>query len=226
MLQWGECPDAISESELIGRDCYIGLDLASTTDLTAAVVVFPPNEPDGDYITDSMFWIPGDNIIEKGRKDRVDYPRWVREEYISATPGNVIDYEFIRAWLNEYANRNYRIREIAYDPWNAMQLVTQLQGDGFTMVPIRQGLASLTAPTKQMIALVESHRLNHRGNPVLRWMADNLEVTSDAAGNIKPDKSASRAKIDGMIALIMAIDRATRHAGSVSVYETSEVLFL
>lgn len=226
MLHWGECPDAISESELIGRDCYIGLDLASTTDLTAAVVVFPPNEPDGDYITDSMFWIPGDNIIEKGRKDRVDYPRWVREEYISATPGNVIDYEFIRAWLNEYANRNYRIREIAYDPWNAMQLVTQLQGDGFTMVPIRQGLASLTAPTKQMIALVESHRLNHRGNPVLRWMADNLEVTSDAAGNIKPDKSASRAKIDGMVALIMAIDRATRHAGSVSVYETSEVLFL
>lgn len=226
MLHWNECGESVDEKELIGRDCYIGLDLASTTDITAAVAVFPPYEPDGDYIVDAMFWIPGDNIIEKGRKDRVDYSVWVRDGYIIATPGNVVDYDRIRAWLNEYAQGNYQIREIAYDPWNAMQLVTQLQGDGFTMVPIRQGLPSLTAPTKQMIALVESHRLNHRGNPVLRWMADNLEVTSDAAGNIKPDKSASRAKIDGMVALIMAIDRATRNAMSESVYERSEVLFL
>lgn len=225
MLHWNECGESVDEKELIGRDCYIGLDLASTTDITAAVAVFPPYEPDGDYITDAMFWIPGENVIEKGRRDRVDYSTWIRNGYIIATPGNVVDYDLIRAWLNEYT-KNYRTMEIAFDPWNAMQLVTQLQGDGFTMVPIRQGLASLTAPTKQVIALVESHRLNHRGNPVLRWMADNLEVTSDAAGNIKPDKGSSRAKIDGMVALIMAIDRATRHAGSVSVYETSEVLFL
>lgn len=226
MLHWNECGHAVSEADLIGRECFIGLDLSSTTDITAVVIVFPPLDPDGDYIVDAMFWIPGDNIVEKGRKDRVDYSVWVRDGYIIATPGNVVDYDRIRAWLNDYAQGNYQIREIAYDPWNAMQLVTQLQGDGFTMVPIRQGLPSLTAPTKQMIALVEGHRLNHQDNPVLRWMADNLEVTSDAAGNIKPDKSTSRAKIDGMVALIMAIDRATRNATYESVYERSEVTFL
>lgn len=225
MLHWNECGKEIEQGDLIGRECYIGIDLASTTDITAAVIVFPPSEPDGDYITDAMFWIPGENVIEKGRRDRVDYSAWIRNGYIIATPGNVVDYDLIRAWINDYTE-NYRTMEIAFDPWNATQLVTQLHGDGFTMVPIRQGMPSLTSPTKQMLALVEGHRLNHQNNPVLRWMADNLEVTSDAAGNIKPDKSTSRAKIDGMVALIMAIDRATRHAGSVSVYETSEVLFL
>lgn len=223
MHDWGECVGVARPGELIGRECYIGLDLASTTDIAAAVAVFPFG--DGVYVADGMFWIPGENVIEKGRRDRVDYMTLVRDGHVIATHGNVIDYESIRAWINDYG-QTHIVREIAYDPWNAMQLTTQLQSDGFVTVPVRQGYASMSAPTKQLLSLVASRKLEHGGNPVLRWMADNLELATDPAGNIKPDRSASRAKIDGMVALIMGIDRATRHAQSMSLYESQGVYYL
>ncbi len=118
------------------------------------------------------------------------------------------------------------MREIAYDPWNATSLVTDLGGDGFECVPFRQGFASMAAPTKELLTLVLTKKLRHGGNPVLRWMADNLVVRSDPAGNSKPDKEKSRERIDGMVALIMGLDRAIRNDRSPSVYEERGLLTL
>jgi phage terminase large subunit-like protein len=118
-------------------------------------------------------------------------------------------------------SEQYQIREIAYDRWNATQLVRDLEDDGATMVPFGQGFVSMSAPTKELLNLVLSHRVRHGGHPVLRWMADNMVVRKDPAGNLKPDKEKSTEKIDGMVALIMALDRAMRHEGEgSSVYET------
>ena len=127
-----------------------------------------------------------------------------------ATPGNVIDYAAIRQKISVLGDA-YNIREIGHDPWNATQVALELSGDGFKMIPIRQGFQSMSPPTKELLRLVMAKKLTHGGNPVLRWMADNLAVKQSPEGNMRPDKDKSMAKIDGIVALIMAIDRATRH---------------
>jgi len=149
-------------------------------------------------------------MIERSRKDRVPYDVWVRQGFIEATPGNVIDYAFIRHKLNELADQFY-IREVAFDRWGAAKISQELMDDGFTMVQFGQGFASMSAPTKELLALVLQQRLHHADNPVLRWMCDNLVVRMDPAGNVKPDKEKSTEKIDGMVALVMALDRAIKH---------------
>lgn len=188
--------------------CYAGLDLASTTDVTALVLAFPPTEPDEPLWLLPYFWIPAHNMIERERRDRVPYSAWVRDGLVDATPGNVIDYAYIRRRLNELAEM-YQIGEVAYDPWNATQLSIQLQEDGLTMVEMRQGFASLSAPSKELVRLVLARQLAHGGNPVLRWMADNAAARQDPAGNVKPDKARSSGRIDGIVASVMAISRAT-----------------
>jgi phage terminase large subunit-like protein len=140
----------------------------------------------------------------------VPYDVWIQEGLITATPGNVIDYEYIRRELNAL-NAAVEIRELAFDRWGATQLSTQLEGDGFTMVPFGQGFASMAAPTREFLGLVAGGRIAHGGHPVLRWMASNLAVKQDAAGNLKPDKASSGEKIDGIVALIMGLDRMGRH---------------
>lgn len=216
--KWDACDGRVGN--LIGRACYGGLDLSSTTDLTALSLVFPC----GDLYEVLMhFWIPEDTMRERERRDRVPYSKWVKQGLVTATPGNVIDYRWIRQALNDIAPM-YDIKEVAYDPWNATEIVQDLADDGFVMVPVRQGFASLSAPTKELMTLVLGQRLRHGGNPVLRWNVDNLVIRTDPAGNIKPDKEKSTQKIDGAVALIMAIDRAVRHADDRSVYEDRGIL--
>ena len=127
--------------------------------------------------------------------------------FIESTPGNVCDYDHIRERIKKMAEM-FRIREIAYDRWNASQLVTQLMNDGATMVPFGQGYQSMNAPTKELITLVTGRKLRHGDNPVLRWMASNVAARQDPAGNVKPDKASSSEKIDGIVAGIMALGRA------------------
>jgi phage terminase large subunit-like protein len=160
-----------------------------------------------------FFWIPEDNMHERVRRDRVPYDAWARQGFVEATPGNVIDYAFIRHKLNELAD-TYYIREVAFDRWGATKISTDLIDDGFEMVQFGQGFASMNSPTKELLKLVLEERLHHGNNPVLRWMCDNLVVKMDPAGNVKPDKEKSTEKIDGMVALIMALDRATAHLES------------
>ena len=197
--------DPIDEDDLLGRECHAGLDLSTTTDISAFVLIFP--EPGGGITVLPKFWIPGDNAVKRERRDRVPYETWTRQGLIEMTAGNVIDYDVIRRRVNEL-DEMYRILEIAIDPWNATQLTTQLQGDGFEVVTFGQGYKDMTAPTKEWEKLVVSRKLHHGGNPVLRWMAGNVAVEMDAAGNVKPSKKKSTERIDGIVAGIMALGRA------------------
>jgi len=213
--------------DLTGRPCYGGLDLATTTDVAAFVLAFPPTADGEPYWLVPYFWVPGDNMIERIRRDRVPYDAWSRDGLMTATPGNVIDYATIERQIGELG-AVYDIKEIAFDRWGAAQISQNLTAAGFTMVQMGQGFASMAAPTKELLRLVLARQLAHDGNPVLRWMADNMVVEQDAAGNVKPSKARSREKIDGVVAAIMALDRATRNAGNnmASVYETRGVLTL
>jgi phage terminase large subunit-like protein len=219
MRMWDACNGKLPD--LTGRRCYGGLDLATTTDIASLVLAFPPVEGDEPTWVLPFFWIPSENMIERGRRDRAPYEAWVRQGLIEATPGNVIDYETIERRIAELCDV-YNVAQIAFDPWNATQIVTNLQGLGVGMVEMRQGYVSMSAPTKEMLRLVLSNELAHGGNPVLRWMADHVVVDQDPAGNIKPNKGKSREKIDGIVASIMAIARATL-MGGVSVYENQGV---
>lgn len=193
---------------LKARRCYIGMDLSSTKDLTALVAVFP--DDDGFDVL-CQFFVPRDSIKARSNTDRVPYDQWAREGYLIATPGNVVDYEAVRQTLKDWA-AEFQVREIAYDPWNATDLVTRLsEQDGFTCVPMRQGFVSLSAPTKALEKAVLGRTIRHDGHPVLRWCVSNVSVESDPAGNMKPSKKVSTERIDGVVALIMAIDRMDRN---------------
>lgn len=226
MEVWDRNATEVNEFALEGRVCYAGLDLASTKDISALALVFPPDDDDEAYSVLWKFWLPEDAMHQRSRKDRVPYDQWTKEGVISTTEGNVTDYDILRRDINDLGKR-YNIREVAFDRWNATQLTTQLQGDGFTMVPFGQGFVSMAAPTKELEKLLLSGRMAHGGNPVARWMASNVAVRTDPAGNLKPDKEKSSERIDGIVALIMGLGRAIVQVddGS-STYEREELFVL
>ncbi len=222
IIKWDESDGKVEPEELKGKICYGGLDLSSTTDLSAFVLVFPAGDV---YKVVPLFFIPADNIEQRVRRDRVPYDEWVRQGYIIATPGNVIDYKFIEDTIYKYA-KEFEIEEIAYDPWNATMLTQRLAENGLTMVEVRQGFASMSAPTKQLETLILQKKIHHGGNPVLRWMFDNVMVKQDAEGNLKPDKEKSKEKIDGIVSLIIAISRAMVNINNQSVYENRGIIMI
>jgi phage terminase large subunit-like protein len=221
MDAWDRCGGEVGEGALLGQVCWAGLDLSSTTDISALCLLFRDGEA---YRALLRFWLPEATARAAEKRDAAPYLTWAHQGHLRLTPGNVIDYAFIREEINALARR-YEIAELAYDPWNATQLVLNLQEDGANCVPVRQGFASMSAPTKALLALVLAGRLAHGGHPVLRWMADNLAVAGDPAGNIKPDKAKSTRRIDGVVALVMALDRASRDEGA-SYLEHEELLVL
>lgn len=195
---------------LKGRRCYVGMDLSATIDLTALAAVFP-DEASFDVLM--QFFCPKDTIRERSLRDRVPYDEWAKQGYLIPTPGNVVDYEAVRQTLKDWS-AEFTVRELAYDPWNATDLINRLKQDGFDCFPMRQGFSSLTAPTKSLTAAILSRRLRHDGHPILRWNISNAAVESDAAGNQKLSKKASTEKIDGAYALTMAVDLLDRNAGT------------
>lgn len=207
--KWKACGEEFDERDLAGRTCYGALDLSNTLDLTAWVLVFPPAGDDPRYVILPRFWVPED-VIEERRRNRVPYDAWVREGYITAIPGAVIDYEYIYEQIDRDAQL-FDIKEVGYDRWGAAQVYLQMEKMGMTTVQIGQGFQSMSAPMKEMEKLIVSRGLRHGNNPVLTWNIHNLVATRDPAGNMKPDKRRSREKIDGAVAMIMGIDRATRH---------------
>ncbi|HFD40868.1 MAG TPA: terminase large subunit [Anaerolineae bacterium] len=226
MEAWDACAGAFDERLLEGAACYGGLDLASTSDIAAFVLCFPSEAGEEErFIWLPYFWIPRENMLERARRDRVPYDAWVRQGLITATEGNVIDYGYILRDIEALGER-FNIREIAFDRWGAFQVSQQLEGMGFTMVGFGQGFVSMSPPMRELLRLVLNGRLVHGGHPVLRWMADNLVVSQDAAGNLKPNKAKSREKIDGIVAGLMALDRAIRHEQPGSVYEQRGILTL
>ena len=224
---WDKCSFAVNEDELIGRVCYGGLDLSSTTDITAFVLVFPPLDETDKYIILPYFWIPEDNLDLRVRRDHVPYDVWEHRGKLQTTEGNVVHYGYIEKFI-ERLGEKYNIREIAFDRWGAVQMVQNLEGMGFTVVPFGQGFKDMSPPTKELMKLVLEERIAHDGHPVLRWMMDNIYVRTDPAGNIKPDKEKSTEKIDGAVATVMALDRAIRCGNdmSESVYDERGILFI
>lgn len=223
LAAWDACTETIDESRLLGRKCFAGLDLSTTTDISALVLVF--KEDNGSFSLLPKFWVPSDNARKREKRDRVPYETWARQGLIEMTPGNVIDYDYIRARINELAKR-FKIIEIAIDPWNATQLATQLTADRHNVLVCGQNFKDMTSPTKELEKLVISGKLNHGGNPVLRWMASNVTVETDAAGNLKPSKKKSTERIDGIVAAIMGLCRALVHNKPRSVYETRGVIVI
>ncbi len=230
MSVWDACAFPVDESDLEGRVCYGGLDLSSTTDITAFVLVFPPKDPEDEdekFIFLPYFWIPEENMEKRVLKDHVPYDVWVRQGFLQTTEGNVIHYGFIEKYIENLGNR-FNIREIAFDRWGAVQMVQNLEGMGFTVVPFGQGFRDMSPPTKELMRLSLIRRVAHGGNPVLRWMMDNVFIRRDPAENIKPDKEKSTEKIDGVVASIMGLDRAIRYGNTsaASVYDERGILFI
>ncbi len=203
----------IDMESLKGRDCYGGLDLSSTGDITAFVLMFPPRNEEEKYILLPFFWIPEETIPLRVRRGSVPYDVWQKQGYLLATEGNVIHYGFIEKFI-EKLGETYHILEIAFDRWGAVQMVQNLEGMGFTVVPFGQGFKDMSPPTKEFYKLLMEGKIIHGGNPVLRWMAGNVVVETDPAENIKPTKAKSPEKIDGIVASIMALDRCIRNAGA------------
>ena len=225
MDKWDECGGVVDPYALEGRACYAGLDLSSTSDLTALVLVFPPISEDEPYIALPFFWLPEETLSLRVRRDHVPYDQWARRGFIQTTEGNVVHYGFIERFICELGER-YNIREIAHDRWNATMMVQTLEDDGFTMVPFGQGFKDMSPPTKELMRIVLEHKLCHGGHPVLRWNMDNAYVRTDPAGNLKLDKEKSTEKVDGAVALVMALDRAMKNQGGDSVYNHRGLLIL
>ena len=200
----------INYDDLEGRDCYAGLDLSSTEDITALVLMFPPRNDTEKYIMLPFFWIPEDTIPRRVRRSSVPYDVWCKQGFLQSTEGNVIHYDFIEKFIEELGQK-YHILEIAFDRWGATQMTQDLQGMGFTVVPFGQGYKDMSPPTKEFYKLLMEGKIKHGGNPVMKWMAGNVVVDTDPAGNIKCTKQRSPEKIDGIVAAIMALDRCIRH---------------
>ena len=223
LSDWDNNAGMVDVDALTGRDCYGGLDLASTSDLCALAWDFPDGQGGHDVIW--RHWCPEAAVPKLDARTAGQATVWVASGLLTVTPGNVADYDFIRATINADRER-FNVREVAFDPWNSSQLVNDLMADDAPMVTHRQGFASMSAPTKELQRILlegtpDRPRYRHGGNGLLRWQVDGFAVEMDPAGNVKPSKRRASDKIDGVVAGIMALARAT-HAEPTreSIYES------
>lgn len=207
MESWDLCAGNVPDETLLGRECYAGLDLSSTSDITAFVMLFPNAGGQGKHVVRCHFWVPGENGPKREKRDAVPYMTWERQGLVEFTEGNVIDEARIEQAIVEYS-RKYRIIEVPYDPWRATTFATMMKDKhGLNMIEFRQGTTSMNEPCQSLEAMLKTGSLMHGGHPVLRWMAGNVQVVENN-GMIRPDKGSSGEKIDGIVALVMAIGRA------------------
>ncbi|QDU62159.1 Phage Terminase [Planctomycetes bacterium Pan216] len=224
MIKWDACGDSVERRFLRGERCHGGLDLASTIDVAAFVLVFGDMEHGYDILP--HFWIPAENMRERVRRDKVPYDVWARQGLLTLTEGESIDYRALRRDINALADE-FVIEKIAYDRHNATHLATQLvEEDGLELKEFRQGTISFNEPTKLLDTLVRRQKLRHGNNAILRWMASNVAVKTDPAGNLMPDKAKSTEKIDGIVALIMALAMAMLDVDKKSIYDKRGPLVL
>jgi phage terminase large subunit-like protein len=217
MVEESDWPD------LTGKDCFLGLDLSSTTDLTSIAAVWPI---DGIFYLDTWSWAPRGALTTRERANRTRFQPWEKSGHVIVTDGEVIDYTQIHRHIEDMATR-YNIREIAVDKWNSVALSNQLQSEGHTVVAFPQGFASMSPASKDFEALVSSGKVRIRKNPLYRWAFTNVSMVQDPAGNVRPDKSKSGDKIDPVIASVMSMARARHHeASSRSGYESGGLMVL
>jgi len=208
------------ETKLAGAVCYGGLDLSSTTDITAWVMVFPWEDGE-NFSVIARFWVPESRLHDPHNRYRDHYQMWARQGFLIPTPGNAVDYAYVKAQILKDA-QTYQLVDLNVDRlFQAHQLATELIDEGLQVVGMGQGFMSMSAPMKEFERRLLRKAVHHGNNPVLNWMAGNVAVKMDPAGNIKPDKASSQGKIDGIVALVMALDRLMRHnKPKTSIYET------
>lgn len=219
MAAWDDCSREFTEEDLAGQLCYGGLDLSNTSDLCALCWVFP--QEDKSYRAIWRLWVPeggptpANGLYSLNRRTSGNAQAWVDQKFLTATPGNVADYEYIKKQIKEDLTK-FRVKELGYDPWNASTVVAELAADGVPMVEVRQGFASMSAPTKELQKLTRGGptdpRFYHGTNPVVRWTVDNFAVDMDPQGNVKPARDKASDKIDPVVAAIIALNSAIRNA--------------
>ena len=221
----GELTPVEREKSLAGRSCYGGLDLAKTQDVAALELAFP--ESDGGIKLLSYFWVPEETAEERERKARVPYATWGRQGFMELTPGNQIDYAYIRHRVYQLA-KDFEIIDIRFDPWNATQIAQDMQNDGINVVEFRQSVVNFNEPCREFESLVRARKLYHGNHPVLTWMADNVMVKTDPSGNIRPVKPehGNTQKVDGIVAGVMATAGATIGRERESLYQSQGLTVL
>jgi phage terminase large subunit-like protein len=206
LSKWKDCKGKLPE--LKGKECYVGIDLSKKIDLTSIAFVFPMN---GEFIVKHHSFMPEETLSQRSNTDKVPYHQWVKDKYITTTPGAVVDYQFIEAYIEARTiaeNEGWIIKEVCYDPYNATQFAQSMEQKGFVMVEIRQGIRTLGEPTKDFRDMVFKKKIIHDGDPVLTWAIGNAVTKPDAQDNIMLDKSKSTDRIDPIAAVINAFTRA------------------
>jgi phage terminase large subunit-like protein len=232
MDKWAALGEELDFSEYEGADCYCGLDLSSQGDLTSLVCVFPPMGGDNKYTVMPFYWLPKNAIELRTKRDHVPYAVWEKTGAFFTTEGDVVDYDYIVEFIKRLSQR-FSIKEIAYDRWGAEKIRRDLEEvgeeNGFEVFPFGQGYGSMSPSSKQFYQLLLEGKLRHAKHPTLTWNLANTIIETDAAGNIKPSKRKSTEKIDGTVALIMAMSRATLQSagnGGVAYADGRDMLFL
>lgn len=221
---WDRTVGKWSLSELSGKTCYVGLDLSSTIDLTGAVYLFPPQDGISEWRFIHDAWIPEENMRERVRRDHVPYDKWVNSKYLVATPGNVVDYDFVEARLLAMS-KQYKIKAIGVDPWNSRMLTQRLMKHGLEVIEIPQNFKFLSPSMKILEQLLKRGKMTHEANPVARWCWGNVTVVVDGNENIKPVKNKSADRIDLTVALIDAMATAMQFENvEESVYQRRGVV--
>lgn len=205
---WDKGAKKFDPALLRGRRCFGGLDLASTRDLTAFALIFPPEEPGQAWHVLVQFWCPQGKVDAQEHDDAAPYKRWVQEGWLTATPGDVTDYAPVRRAVMQ-SLQDYDVQDIGFDRWNAGQLTNELMEAGVPLVEIPQNTGGMYPGSKALEELVYGRLLAHGGNPVLRYCAMNVALLFDTNGNYRPDKKKSQltGRIDGVVALVMALSR-------------------
>jgi phage terminase large subunit-like protein len=223
MRAWDRCADsALDLDAYLGQPCWIGLDLASKTDIAALLLVFSHMEIDGAFAVFGRYYLPEDTVHATGNSQ---YPGWMASGRLTVTPGNVIDFSWIEADLSDFASR-FAVQAVAFDPFQATQLSTRMLAEGLPMIEVRPTVLNFSEPMKTLEALVLQEKLIHDGDPVLGWMASNVVAHLDAKDNIYPRKERPENKIDGIVALIMGLSRAITPGTNVVLGSDYELVML
>lgn len=207
--QWRECKKEMNLEDYQGRQCFGGLDLSKTRDISAFSLIFPND--DNTFDSFYWFWLPEERAQEREKLDQIPYLTWANDDHIILTEGNVIDQRHIFKTICDVCS-DHQVERISYDRYSATQLIIDLEAEDISqMIPYGQGFVSMSTPTQMLEELVISKRLHNNGNPAMRWMMSNIEIVKDAAGNIKIDKAKSSEKVDGPVSLVIALGGYLHH---------------
>jgi phage terminase large subunit-like protein len=209
----------IDMKALAGRPCWLGVDMSTTTDLTAVVAAF--HDDDGGYIVLPHFFVPADNLRAKADKDGVPYPTWAQEGHLTATPGNVIDYRAVENYIRDL-DATYDVREINFDPAYAQPVMGPLGDNGLPVQTMRQGWVTQSPALNELERAIVAGKFQHGAHPVLRWCFSNVAIHTDSAGNRTMHKGKSTNRIDGAVASWMAVARCAAGESNVSQYNSPE----